>query len=85
MAERLQAPKGTYDVLGEASYLQILKNGYDYLQQTQVYATGGYGPNERFIDINLKTQTLVAFEGTRAVYATLISSGKENDDKEKVK
>lgn len=41
------------------------------------------GPNERFIDINLKTQTLVAFEGTRPVYATLISSGKENDDKEK--
>lgn len=41
------------------------------------------GPNERFIDINLKTQTLVAFEGARAVYATLISSGKENDDKEK--
>lgn len=40
-------------------------------------------PTERYIDINLKTQTLVAFEGTRAVYATLISSGKENDDKEK--
>ena len=29
--------------------LEILKNGYDYLQQTQVYATGGYGPNERFM------------------------------------
>ena len=38
-----------YDVLGDASYLQILKNGYDYLQQTQLYATGGYGPNERFM------------------------------------
>ena len=38
-----------YDVLGDASYLQILRNGYDYLQQTQVYATGGYGPNERFM------------------------------------
>jgi uncharacterized protein len=38
-----------YDVLGDASYLQILRNGYDYLQQTQVYATGGYGPNERFL------------------------------------
>ena len=37
-----------YDVLGDASYLEILKNGYDYLQQTQVYATG-YGPNERFM------------------------------------
>jgi DUF1680 family protein len=37
------------DVLGDASYLEILKNGYDYLQHTQVYATGGYGPNERFM------------------------------------
>jgi DUF1680 family protein len=38
-----------YDVLGDASLLQIVRNGYDYLQQTQVYATGGYGPNERFM------------------------------------
>lgn len=38
-----------YDVLGDESYLTILRNGYDYLQQTQVYATGGYGPNERFM------------------------------------
>ena len=42
-----------YDVLGDASYLQILKNGYDYLQQTQVYATGGYGPNERFMALHM--------------------------------
>jgi hypothetical protein len=40
-------------------------------------------PNERWIDVNLTTQTLIAFEGTRAVYATLVSSGKESKDKEK--
>jgi len=38
-----------YDVLGDASYLTIAKNAFDYLQQTQCYATGGYGPNERFM------------------------------------
>jgi len=38
-----------YDVLGDASYLDILRNGYDYLQATQLYATGTYGPNERFM------------------------------------
>jgi DUF1680 family protein len=38
-----------YDVLADDAYLRILRNGYDYLQQTQVYATGGYGPNERFM------------------------------------
>jgi lipoprotein-anchoring transpeptidase ErfK/SrfK len=40
-------------------------------------------PNEKWIDVNLKNQTLVAFEGTRAVYATLMSSGKTSTDKEK--
>jgi hypothetical protein len=41
------------------------------------------GPTERWVDVNLDTQTLVAFEGTRAVYATLISSGKESKIKDK--
>jgi hypothetical protein len=40
-------------------------------------------PNERWVDVNLKTETLVVFEGTRPIYATLISSGKESKDKEK--
>jgi lipoprotein-anchoring transpeptidase ErfK/SrfK len=43
------------------------------------------GPNEKWIDVNLTNQTLVAFEGDRAVYATLISSGrrdKNNKDRD---
>ncbi|HWZ89360.1 MAG TPA: L,D-transpeptidase [Polyangiaceae bacterium] len=40
-------------------------------------------PNERWIDVNLSAQTLVAFEGDRAIYATLISSGKESKIKDK--
>jgi len=38
-----------YDVSGDPTYLRIIRNAYDYLQQTQCYATGGYGPNERFM------------------------------------
>ena len=41
------------------------------------------GPNERWVDVNLTTETLVAFEGTRPVFATLISSGKESKIKDK--
>ncbi len=41
------------------------------------------GPNERWIDVNLKEQTLVVFEGSRAVYATLVSSGKQSTEKDK--
>ncbi len=35
----------------------------------------GVGPNERWIDVNLTTQTLRAYEGDTVVYTTLISSG----------
>jgi lipoprotein-anchoring transpeptidase ErfK/SrfK len=31
---------------------------------------------EKWIDVNLKRQTLVAFEGDRAVFATIVSSGR---------
>jgi hypothetical protein len=41
-------------------------------------------PHEKWIDVNLKSQTLVAFEGDKPVYATLVSTGRINDqDKEK--
>jgi L,D-transpeptidase catalytic domain len=38
----------------------------------------GLKPGEKWIDVNLKNQTLVAFEGDRPVYATLISSGRRD-------
>jgi len=39
-------------------------------------------PGEKWIDVNLTTQTLVAFEGAKPVYATLVSTGRrdEHDD-----
>ena len=38
-----------YDVTGDQKYLRILKNFYDWMQRRQTYATGGYGPDERFV------------------------------------
>ena len=38
-----------FDVTGDPAYLRIIKNAYDFLQNTQCFATGGYGPNERFM------------------------------------
>ncbi|MEI6245858.1 MAG: beta-L-arabinofuranosidase domain-containing protein, partial [Acidobacteriota bacterium] len=38
-----------YEVSGSANFLKVITNAYDYLQKYQVYATGGYGPNERFM------------------------------------
>jgi DUF1680 family protein len=38
-----------YDVTGDERYLRILKNFYDWMQNRQTYATGGFGPDERFV------------------------------------
>ena len=38
-----------YLVSGDARYLAVLKNAYDYLQAHQVFATGGYGPDEQLL------------------------------------
>jgi lipoprotein-anchoring transpeptidase ErfK/SrfK len=36
-------------------------------------------PGEKWIDVNLSTQTLEAFEGDKPVYATLVSTGRHDD------
>ncbi len=38
-----------YAVSGDPAYLQIIRNFHQFMQDTQCYATGGYGPNERFM------------------------------------
>jgi len=38
-----------YAVTGDPVYLAVIKNAYDFLQATQCYATGGYGPRETII------------------------------------
>jgi hypothetical protein len=40
----------------------------------------GLGEHEKWIDVNLKKQTLVAFEGTTPVYATIFSSGRNEHE-----
>ena len=38
-----------YAVTGDARYLRICTNAYDFIQRTQCYATGGFGPDERLM------------------------------------
>jgi hypothetical protein len=38
------------------------------------------GASEKWIDVNLKRQTLVAFEGDKAVFATIVSSGRQGHE-----
>jgi DUF1680 family protein len=41
-----------YAATGDAAYLRIIRNFYQFMRDTQFYATGGYGPNERFLSVN---------------------------------
>lgn len=40
-------------------------------------------PGEKWVAVNLRSQTLVAFNGTTPVYATLVSTGKKDPDPDK--
>ncbi|HTV40915.1 MAG TPA: beta-L-arabinofuranosidase domain-containing protein [Candidatus Sulfotelmatobacter sp.] len=38
-----------YEVTGDPIYLRAVSNAWEYLTGTQMYASGGWGPNERFV------------------------------------
>jgi DUF1680 family protein len=38
-----------YESLRDEKYLRAIKNAWGYLTETQMYASGGWGPNERFV------------------------------------
>jgi hypothetical protein len=39
----------TYAVSGDPHYLNVITNAFDWLERTQMYATGGYGPDEKMV------------------------------------
>jgi hypothetical protein len=39
----------TYKITADPQYLATIVNAYNWLQQTQVYATGGFGPGEKLM------------------------------------
>jgi lipoprotein-anchoring transpeptidase ErfK/SrfK len=47
----------------------------DVARPTTAPLPADVAPNERWIDVELATQTLVAYEGTTPVFATLVSTG----------
>ncbi len=39
----LASAGAVYDITHDPRYLAILRNAHDFMTETQVYATGGYG------------------------------------------
>lgn len=54
----------------------------DVRRPTAAAAPLGVLPGERWIDVDIAQQVLVAYEGERAVFATLVSTGKGKDGSE---
>ena len=48
----------------------------DLAHPTVAMAPADIAPGERWVDVDLSTQTLVAYEGPTPVFATLVSSGR---------
>ena len=48
----LSSAAAVYAATGDARYLTIARNAYDYLRETQLFATGGYGPVERLLPVD---------------------------------
>ena len=48
-----------YRATGKQKYLATVVNGYQFLKDTQLFATGGYGPEESFIVPNGMPETLI--------------------------
>ena len=48
----------------------------------RVQPPGGVGPNDRWIDIDIRQQVLVAYQGATPMFATLVSTGKDTKQSE---
>ena len=46
----LSSAARAYLVLGDAKYLETVRNAWDMLEKTQEFASGGWGPNETFVE-----------------------------------
>ncbi len=88
--KRFQAINLTGDQLeiGKRTYLKDA-DGF-WVRQAHVRVTrpgpppADVGPDERWVDVNLSTQTVVLFQGSRPLYASLISSGKKDKEGDKL-
>ena len=69
--EYVGAADGAWYRIGEGQYVHS-----DYVRVvTAAPRPDGVSPDDRWIAIDLAEQTLVAYEGERAVYATIVSTG----------
>lgn len=67
-------PSGRFLRIGEAAWISAKDARHPPLTEPPAEVDAAAG--ERWIDVDLETQTLTAYEGRRPVFATLVSTGK---------
>lgn len=72
--DEADSPSGHYLRVGEAQWVSAKDVRHPVRAAPPPEVNAGAG--ERWIDVDLATQTLVAYEGKRPVFATLVSTGK---------
>jgi hypothetical protein len=69
-----------HETAEDGAWVRIADNMWVERRDVRIAMPGkpidGIGPNERWFDIDLDEQVLFAYEGTRPVYVTLVSTGK---------
>jgi hypothetical protein len=75
LEEKVDKKGGGFVRVGDGEWLRVR----DVRRPQLVPPPSSLRPNERWIDVDLATQTLVALEGERPVFATLVSTGKGKD------
>jgi len=83
LARRELAPRTVVTIQEESADGRFVRvNDTDWVPRGDVRMAAlttppeGTGAGEKWFDVDLDTQILVAYEGTRPVYATLVSTGK---------
>jgi lipoprotein-anchoring transpeptidase ErfK/SrfK len=72
MLERSKVGRALWVRIGEGEWLSARR----LISPRPPEAPPGIGVDERWIDVDLEGQILTAYEGSRAVYTTLVSSGR---------
>ncbi len=65
----LSSAAKAYQVLGDTKYLETIRNAWDMIETTQQFASGGWGPNETFVEPH-KGKLGESLTGTHAHFET---------------
>jgi hypothetical protein len=72
-AVHIQATKGPWAELAGGGWIRLS----DLVRAERTEPPEGVGPADRWIDVDIERQVLVAYEGKRPMFATLVSTGRD--------